>query len=143
MRLIKQLITVNCWFFLGSLKQYSSDIFLLIYDVNVSKTKCFLHKLNYIFVNCVTLMMQNFPVRVLQLLSSGFHYVRYLVSGISCPFPVAVILLLDDLKKINTGGVSFCRVGIQNAMLYPQKYTPSHCFSAILPDEFWAGTWKG
>ena len=30
--------------------------------------------------------------------------------------------------KSNTGGVSFCRIGIQNAARYPQKYTPPYCF---------------
>ena len=28
----------------------------------------------------------------------------------------------------NSGGVSFCSIGIQYAMLYKQKYTPPHCF---------------
>ena len=30
--------------------------------------------------------------------------------------------------KSNTGGRSFCRIGIQYAMPYSQKYTPPHCF---------------
>ena len=30
--------------------------------------------------------------------------------------------------KINTGGGSFCRIGIRNAMPYSQKYTPPQCF---------------
>ena len=33
-----------------------------------------------------------------------------------------------ETLKSNTGVVSFCRIGIQNAMLYTQKYTPLHCF---------------
>ena len=31
------------------------------------------------------------------------------------------------LLKSNTGGVSFCSIGIQYAMPYSQKYTPPHC----------------
>ena len=30
--------------------------------------------------------------------------------------------------KSNPGGVSFCWIGIQNAMPYCSKYTPPHCF---------------
>ena len=30
--------------------------------------------------------------------------------------------------KSNTGGGSFCWIGIENAMLYTHKYTPPHCF---------------
>ena len=30
--------------------------------------------------------------------------------------------------KGNSGGVSFCWIGIQYAMLYSHKYTPPHCF---------------
>ena len=33
--------------------------------------------------------------------------------------------------KSNTGGVRFYWCGIQNAMLYSQKYTPPHCFLSV------------
>ena len=35
---------------------------------------------------------------------------------------------LSKSVKRNTGGVSFCWIGIQNTTLYGQKYTPPHCF---------------
>ena len=31
-------------------------------------------------------------------------------------------------RKSNTGGVSFCWIGIQYAIPYSQEYTPAHCF---------------
>ena len=34
----------------------------------------------------------------------------------------------DKIAKNNTGGGSFCWIGIKYAMPYSQKYTPSHCF---------------
>ena len=45
-------------------------------------------------------------------------------------FPINNYILNRPAKslKSNTGGVSFCWIGIQYAMPYCQKYTPPHCF---------------
>ena len=47
-------------------------------------------------------------------LKSFYHYLIRLMSAKSL--------------KSNTGGGSFCWIGIENAVPYTQKYTPPHCF---------------
>ena len=56
-----------------------------------------------------------------------YNFKRYFQRGKHILHPSNLTKKLNLNEAQNTGGVSFCWIGIRNAILYTQNYTPPHC----------------
>ena len=83
-----------------------------------------------------TLDKWNQFLRFLRFALTNISYVILISGTLEWNYSKAIILNMFESfytqpaksLKSNTGGGSFCWIGIQYAMPYSQKYTPPHCF---------------